>query len=193
MKGIVKVALGVIIGLVTLGVIGVVLLGLLFGSVADELENSKSVESVRIEDSDNKKENSKENGKSKNKESNSQSYDQVLLEKDGVKVTLKTIEKITDDFWEEEYYEVKFDIKNNKDETIEVQAREVAIDGKMVDDMVFFSETVASNKSADGKMTIENYEGELPELKKELEFKLVVFGYDDYDFELQEPTVVKIK
>lgn len=53
----------------------------------------------------------------------------------------------------------------------------------MIDDMVFFSETLAAGKMADAIMAIENYEGDLPELENDLEFTLNVFSHDDYDYE----------
>lgn len=50
----------------------------------------------------------------------------------------------------------------------------------MVDDMVFFSETVSAGKKANGTMNIMALDDELPELNENLEFILKVIDYESF-------------
>ncbi|WP_368655045.1 hypothetical protein AB4Y30_08485 [Ornithinibacillus sp. 4-3] len=103
----------------------------------------------------------------------STTYDEVLLDDENAKVTLKSIEKVSDDIFGDEY-QVKMEIENKLDQTIEVQSREASIDGFMVDDMVIFSETVAGGKKSNAELSIMAFDDELPEMNENLEFTLVV-------------------
>lgn len=113
----------------------------------------------------------------------SQELDQTLVDNEHLSANVTGIKKIDDQEWDEERYEINIDIENKREDTIEVQAHEVSADGVMIDDMVFFSETVAGGKRSNAVMVIENYEGDLPEMEEELEFVLSVFSHDDYDYE----------
>lgn len=82
-----------------------------------------------------------------------------------------------DDYWDEEYYEVKFEVENKQSETITFQAREVSADGKMINDsMLSMSQDVSSGKKADAVLTIQNYNGNLPAVTKDFEMLLHVFS-----------------
>lgn len=119
-------------------------------------------------------------------------YNQVLLDSDNAVVTLESITKVEDKTFDEEYYSIKLSIDNKLEETIEVQAQEVSADDVMVDDMVFFSETIAGGKKANAEMKIQNYEGDLPSLDESLEFKLMVLN-ESWDT-VDEPLVkIEIK
>lgn len=78
--------------------------------------------------------------------------------------------------------EVKFEVVNKTDKTIEVQARQVSIDGKMVDEStIFMSQEIAPGKSADAVMTILEFDDiELPAMEENLEMLLHVFSWDDF-------------
>lgn len=115
------------------------------------------------------------------KEDEAKEINKVIADDELVKATLISIEKIDDKDWDEEKYNVNMEIENKSEDTIEVQAHEVSADGKMVDDMVFFSETVSSGKSADATMVIENYDGDLPKMEEDLEFDLVIFSEETFE------------
>lgn len=116
-------------------------------------------------------------------ETEEKEFNQVIADNENLKATLISIEKVVDTFWEEEYYNVNIEIENKREDTIEVQAWEVSADGRMIDDYVFFSETVAGGKFSDATMKIENYDGDLPPMEENLEFILHVFSFDDFEFE----------
>lgn len=116
-------------------------------------------------------------------EEETEELDQTLVDNDNLKAVVTGIKKIDNKEWDEESYEISIEIDNKRDDTIEVQAHEVSADGVMIDDMVFFSETVAGGKHSNAVMGIENYEGDLPEMEKDLEFILSVFSHDDMDYE----------
>src|SRR5699024_5481903 len=97
-----------------------------------------------------------------------------------------------DDLFDEESYTVNMLIENNLTETIEIQAHEVSADGVMIDDQVFFSETVAGEKQANAKLKIENYDGDLAELNESLEFKLIIIG-EDWDTIEETNVSIEIK
>src|SRR5699024_2973849 len=172
MNTIVKIIISSLVVFLAVGVISLVLLGLFFDSLAKEVDESKVTEEIDV--------------------GVGEGDDSGVDDKE-VKVKLTSIEKVTDDFWEEEYYQVNLEITNNSNETIEVQANETSIDGKMVDDMVVFSETVSSGKFSETKMIIEGFEEELPELNNELEFKLVVWGHDNMDLDIEDNVTIEAK
>lgn len=118
----------------------------------------------------------------------SSTYDEVLLDNDDAMVSLQGIETIRDETFGDEY-KIKLTIENKLDETIEVQAHEVSLDGLMVDDMVFFSETVAGGKKSNAELSIMALDEELPELNENLEFKLMIL---DESFETLNDSVVSI-
>lgn len=109
-------------------------------------------------------------------------YDEVLIDEDSIKVTLIDIEKVTGDDWDQDHYLVNLDIENKTDNTVEVQTREFSADGKMIDDMIMFSETVSGGKSADGSIEIMDWENDnLPEIEEEMEFILNVSDSETWE------------
>lgn len=113
-------------------------------------------------------------------ESEVEEVGEVIVDDDNLKATLVNIEKIEDSLFDEEYYEVNIEVVNKREDTIEVQAHEVSADDVMIDDMVFFSETVSGGKTANATLTIQNFDGDLPSMDSNLEFTLMVFdeGFD---------------
>lgn len=108
--------------------------------------------------------------------------DKELVDSNVLKAKMTEIVKVTNHRWNEERYEINMELENKFDETIVVTAAQVSADDIMIDKMVFFSETIASGKKAYGKMIIENYEGPLPEMEKNLEFILHIYSLDNFDF-----------
>ena len=104
---------------------------------------------------------------------------------DNIYAKLVSVEHIVDKEWNEEKIEIKFEVENKRQDTIEVQARQVSVDGKMVDEnLLSMSTTVAPGKKADAVLTIQDYKGgDLPEMNDNLEMVLHVFSWDNYNFE----------
>lgn len=111
-------------------------------------------------------------------------YNQVIADNDNFKATLLEIEHVYDEEWDEERIEVRFDVENKRADTIEVQARSLSINGRMVDDgLQSMSQEVASGKIAEAVLTIEDYSGdELPTLEGDFEMLLHVFSWEDMDY-----------
>lgn len=145
----------------------------------DGISEEKEVSSVESSD-EAKEENAEENEADNTEESESSDYNEVLLDDDIAKVELRGIETKEDDIFGDEH-SVKLEIENKSDETIEVQAHEVSIDGVMVDDMVFFSETVAGGKKSNAELSIMALDDDLPELNENLELKLKILDDDFMD------------
>lgn len=112
-------------------------------------------------------------------------YNQEIADNDNFKATLVSIEQSYDEFFESDVIEVTFEVENKRDDAVEFQARQVSIDGKMVDEMLLsMSQEVAGGKSADAVLTIEDYEGgEIPALEGDFEMLLNVFSWDDMDYD----------
>lgn len=119
----------------------------------------------------------------------------VIVDNNSIKATLVSVEHIVNEEWNEEKIEVKFEVENKRPETIEVQAREVSTDGKMVDDsLLMMSQEVSSGKIADAVLTIQDYEGgELPSIEQDLEMLLHVFSWDNYDFQEDHKVDISFK
>lgn len=119
-------------------------------------------------------------------ESEKQEFNEEVANSDNVLAKLISVEKIVDTTFDEEKYEVKFEVENKRDDTIAIQAREVSADGKMIDEgMLTMSTDIAGGKKADAVLTIQNFEGDLPELNNDLEMLLHVISWDDMEFEEQ--------
>ncbi|SDZ62874.1 hypothetical protein SAMN05421736_12291 [Evansella caseinilytica] len=109
-----------------------------------------------------------------------------IADNDNFKATLVSIERSEDSVFGEKI-EIKFDVENKRDETIVFQARDVSIDGRMVDDsLIFMSTEVASGKAADAVLTLQDVsDGELPAMENDFEMLLHVLSWDDFDFQEQ--------
>ncbi|MEN2465921.1 hypothetical protein [Ornithinibacillus sp. JPR2-1] len=138
----------------------------------DTVESSNKSSETNNENADGE-ETEAEEAAEETEETESATYDEVLLDDENATVILKGIETVRDDVFGDEH-NINLEIENKTDATIEVQAHEVSIDGFMVDDMVFFSETVAGGKKSNAKMSIMALDEELPELNENLEFKLMI-------------------
>ncbi|MFC7364496.1 MULTISPECIES: hypothetical protein [Bhargavaea] len=124
----------------------------------------------------------------------SKEYNEVIVDNENIKATLVKAEHIIDKEWDEEKFNVTFEVENKRDDTLEFQANEVSADGKMVDDMMLnMSQEVAGGKLADAVLTIENYEGDLPSLEENIEMVLHVFSWDDMDFTEDHPVTIDLK
>lgn len=121
-------------------------------------------------------------------------FEQVIADNENIKATLTKVEKVIDDIWDEEKVKVTFEVENKRDDTIEVQAREVSADGKMVDEMMLtMSQEVSGGKLADAVLEIQNYEGDLPQMEDNLEMILHIFSWDDMDFTEDHPVSIDLK
>lgn len=112
-----------------------------------------------------------------------------------IKVTLVSIDRVFDSFFSEEKYVISFDVTNKRADSIEVQARSVSINDRMVDEQLLtMSTNVAGGKSTIAKLEIEDYSGgELPEMIGNLELTLRTFDWEDFDYEYEIPVLVTIK
>lgn len=142
------------------------------GSEAEE----KDVSEVKAED-----ESGSEQSEEKENDTETQEVDKVLADDDNVKATLTKIERVEDKDFDEERYDIHIEVENKTDKTIEVQTREVSADGKMIDDMIAYSETVSGGKSSDSVLVIQNYDGDLPDLEESIDFTLVVLDEDTFE------------
>ena len=127
-------------------------------------------------------------------ESEKQELNQEIADTDNIKATLISIEKVVNPDWDEEKYEVKFEVENKRDDNIGVQAREVSADGKMINEsMLSMSTDISAGKKADAVLTIENYDGDLPEINENFEMVLHVYTDEDYETVEDHKVVVEMK
>lgn len=141
----------------------------------DEVTEEKDINSVNTDEENAKEENDEE------AELETKEVAEVVADDNYIKATLVSVEHKVDELFDEEKYTINFDLENKTSDKLTVQARDVSIDGTMVDDMVFFSEDIAGDKKANGKMDIENYEGALPEMKEDIEFTLIIVDDETYE------------
>jgi len=158
----------------------------------DGNSEEKEVSSVDSSNKNDNEENAEQDEAEDNEESDNdvEEVEEVIADDDYIKATLTSIEHVEDETFDEEKYVINIDLENKTDDKITVQARDTSIDGTMVDDMVFFSEEIAGDKKANGKMEIQNYEGDLPEMANDIEFTLVIL--EDETFESLSEHDVKV-
>lgn len=166
--------------------------GLILAGCGESSSEEKDVSSVETssETEESEEIDEAEEASEEEVESEVEEVGEVIADDDNLKATLINIEKVEDSLFDEEYYDINIEIVNKRDDTIEVQAHEVSADDVMIDDMVFFSETVAGGKTANATLKIQNYDGELPSLDNHLEFTLMVF---DEGFEVVTEEDVRIE
>lgn len=114
------------------------------------------------------------------------SYDKKIIDNDNVKVVLVDLVEFEDELFDERGYEITFEVENKTDKTLEVQARELSADGKMIDEnLQSMSQEVASGKKADAVLTISNLfsDKEAPVIEENIELILHIFDWEDYEFE----------
>ena len=121
----------------------------------------------------------------------SNEINELIVDNENVKATLVKIVKKNDETWGNSY-EVVFDIENKRADSIEVQARSISADGRMVDETITsMSQEVAAGKTAQAKLTISELEGyEFPELNSDLEMTLHVFSWENYEWYEDHPVKV---
>lgn len=143
-----------------------------------------------VEKSGAEKDASKEQSKDK-ENADAKEINQVIVDNENLTATLVKIVKKKDDIWGNSI-EVVFDVTNKRTDKIEVQARSVSADGRMVDDaLLSMSQEVAPGKSASATLTINEFEGyEFPTLESEFEMELHIFSWDNYDYSEDHPVKV---
>ena len=130
------------------------------------------------------------------KNENLREYNKVLVDNDNLRAELLSIEYMYDDIFDQEVIEVTFDITNKQDFPIEVQARSVSINDRMVegdDILVAMSQDVGPGKSAYAVLSIQNF-GDKGRLKLEgnFEMTLYIFNWDDWDYSVEIPVSVPL-
>lgn len=120
-----------------------------------------------------------------------QELNQAIVDNENVKATLVKIVKKNDEVWGNTV-EVIFDVENKRSDTIEVQARSVSVDDRMVDETILtMSQEVAPGKAATATLTFTEMEGyELPAFENNLEMQLHFFSWDNMDYEEDHPVQV---
>lgn len=141
------------------------------------------------DDADDKK---SENGVVQEEKEGIRKINQEIANDEVIQATLVDIKKVEDEVFGNSI-EVKFEVVNKTDKTIEVQARQVSADGKMIDEsMLSMSQEIAPGKTADAVLTIMEFEGtELPKMEDNFEMILHVFSWDDMEFEHDYPVKVE--
>jgi len=130
------------------------------------------------------------------KNENLREYNKVLVDNENLRAELLSIEYMYDDIFDQEVIEVTFDIKNKQDFPIEVQARSVSINDRMVegdDILVAMSQEVGPGKSAYAVLSIQNF-GDKGRLKLEGNFEMTlhIFNWDDWDYSVEIPVSVPL-
>lgn len=102
--------------------------------------------------------------------------EQVVYEKDGITVTVKSID--TEDFWGPA---VNFEVSNDTDKNIIVSATNVSVNDIMIDQDL--SCEVASGKKDNSDMTFYENEMEVADIEKikDIEFNLCIYDSDTWD------------
>lgn len=139
----------------------------------------------------NENENNKTTDETEEAKKEENEINKVIVDNENVKATLVKIVKKNDDIFGNSV-EVVFDIQNKRKDTIEVQARNVSVDDRMVDETILsMSQEIAAGKSATASLTINEFEGyDMPKFDKNFEMKLYFFSWDNMDFEEEHPVKV---
>ncbi len=124
--------------------------------------------------------NSNEDESNTGEEVSTEEVEEVIADDDFLKATLVSVERIEDDIFGDSHV-VNIQIENKTSDKLVVQSEDVSIDGTMVDDMVVFSEDIAGEKNANGKLEIMSFEDDLPEMNDNIEFTLIVLDEETYD------------
>lgn len=119
-------------------------------------------------------------------------YNQAIASDDLFDITLTTIEYLEDSIFGDSI-EITFTVLNKSDMTVEVQAREISFDNKMVDDSLpSMSQEISAGKTADCVLTLISYDDsvELPAMEDNMELTLHIFSWDDWDFDHNYPVTL---
>lgn len=122
---------------------------------------------------------------------NEKEINEVIVDNENVKVTLVKIVSKSDDIWGNSV-EVVYDVTNKRSDNIEVQARNVSVDDRMVDEtLLSMSQEVAPGKSATATLTINEFEGyEFPKFENNFEMTLHIFSRDNMDYTEEHPVSI---
>lgn len=161
--------------------------GMFFGAVSDEIDQSTSTTEKAVSNG------SKDEG----------SAEEVVAEKNIVVVD-DAVAKITitgfvtkKDAIFGDSADLKVEIVNKSDKTLEVSTSEISVDGMMADDLVVFYETVAPGKTAKGTVSFEDWlteEGEdIPAFKENIEGNFLVMDGTSYERISESAFNVKLK
>ncbi|NLY78381.1 MAG: hypothetical protein GX072_00320 [Lysinibacillus sp.] len=122
---------------------------------------------------------------------NEKEINEVIVDNENVKVTLVKIVSKSDDIWGNSV-EVVYDVTNKRSDNIEVQARNVSVDDRMVDEtLLSMSQEVAPGKSATATLTINEFEGyEFPKFENNFEMTLHIFSWDNMDYTEEHPVSI---
>lgn len=112
-----------------------------------------------------------------------EALDIQIVDNESVKATLKTIEFVEDPAYDEEKYEITYEVENKTDKVILVQSRNVSADGMMVDEsMLTMSNEIAPGKKAKCVLEIMDWEGgPVPAMNENFEMILYVADNDSYE------------
>lgn len=122
---------------------------------------------------------------------NEKEINEVIVDNENVKVTLVKIVSKSDDIWGNSV-EVVYDVTNKRSDNIEVQARNVSVDDRMVDEtLLSMSQEVAPGKSVTATLTINEFEGyEFPKFENNFEMTLHIFSRDNMDYTEEHPVSI---
>lgn len=150
---------------------------------SDDEPQEKEVGSVESSDkanNSNNEENNNANENDSNEEVTTEEVEEVIVDDDYIKATLVNVEHIEDDIFGDSHV-VNIKLENKTSDKLVVQSEDVSIDGTMVDDMVVFSQDIAGEKNANGKLEIMSFEDDLPEMNDNIEFTLIVIDDESFD------------
>lgn len=170
----------------------IVIILTMVGCAPSESENiSGEVKELETNGADEDTEN--KDTEDKDAEDEIDAINEEIVNDDNFRAVLVEIKKENDDIWGNSI-KIKFELENKSEQTVEVQAREVSIDGKMVNESTSsMSQEISAGKTADGTLTINEFEDiELPKLEEELEMILHVFSWDDMDYRHDYPLKISI-
>lgn len=152
----------------------------------DSSVNKATTEETKVEESSQAK-----------KDEKTIELNQEISNNENFKASLIDIKHVVDKEFKEERYIVSFDIENKRKDTITVQAREISINNRMVDEsLTNMSTDISPGKTGTAELIIEDYSGkELPKLEGNLEMLLHVFNesMDAEEYNQDEHVSVAIK
>lgn len=122
-------------------------------------------------------------------DSNIIAINQPIVDDDVLTMELVEAELVNHEHFEEYYYEIRFEVKNNSDVTVILDASELSINDRMVDPVSYtMFQEISSGKSAETILYIQDFGNELPPLENNIELKIKVY---DWDFTVDEEYPVR--
>lgn len=205
MKRGLKITIFIIIGAIIALILSIFAIYNFVDNTSDEVEEEIETElNIDLEDEEDNNEDGNDNSNVNNAEDNEDKgeegeytktydYDEVLVDSDVLYLKLDEVIK-TKDFWDDEYYEFKFELENKTEDKIEVSAENVSMDDMMIDEDVVFYETITGGKKAISSLVVENYDEEgIPEFNDKFEFELLILDEKTYDNISSEDVTIEAK